>query len=334
MGEVVSMKLLIVSPIPLTAIGGPSSIARMLRDEIGAMGDNVSVTTLTQAEKGMPLLLRQIVLFFRALVRVSQCDSVLVLDPASTGLAFLCAARILRKRSVLRIGGDFLWETYVERTKEPLLLSEFYAQKRKLSFFETLIKFSTSISLHIADHVVFTTSWQQGIWRAPYRLSNIPQSIISNPVRKGSSRETGSVGRVFLASGRDTRVKNVDLLKEVWVEVSRDFPEYTLDIEPKKPESYAAALRSAFALIIPTLSEVSPNAMLEAIRAGVPFIGPRDNGLYQEFKDCGIFVDTRNAQELAEAIRSLISTQKQPTCSVPENLPKDIASSYRALLIG
>ncbi len=332
------MRILIASPIPLTAIGGPASIARILKKEFEEAGDLVEVATLSSFERKLPPLMRQLVLFLRAVVLCMRTDALLLLDPASTGISFACAGKLMGVSTTVRIGGDFLWETYVERTQEPVLLSEFYTKPRSLSTYEKIIRFATSTTLSLSDRIVFTTPWLKDLWEEPYRLEKKEIRIISNPIAK---RVESQVPRekVFLAAGRNTRIKNMKLLQEAWQVIAAEYPDAVLDTVPKRAEEYQTALKSAHALIIPTLSEVSPNSMLEAIRYGKPFISTKDNGLYEQYKEAGLFVDTRSAQEIQAAVRELLdadgySRALEKVQKVDITLsPAQMAAAFRSVLM-
>lgn len=334
------MRILIATPIPLTAIGGPASIARILKKEFEESGDTVTVATLTSSERKLPPLIRQGVLFVRAIVLCLHADTLLLLDPASTGISFALAGKITGTPIAVRIGGDFMWETYVERTQQPLLLSEFYSHERALSTYEKIIRYATRITLKLSDRVVFTTPWLKEIWFKPYRLENTEIHIIANPI---AEREEAGIplGKVFLAAGRDTRIKNMKLLKEeVWPAIQSEYPDAVLDVTPKSAEEYREAIKSSYALIIPTLSEVSPNSMFEAIRYGKPFISTKDNGLYEQYKEAGLFVDARDPEAFKAAIRELLdevgykrALEKVQNVDV-ELSPAQMAAAFRTVLMG
>ncbi len=46
---------------------------------------------------------------------------VVALDTYSVAFPAVLAAMLFRKKLVLRVGGDFLWEQYLERVKKPKL---------------------------------------------------------------------------------------------------------------------------------------------------------------------------------------------------------------------
>ena len=83
----------------------------------------------------------------------------------------LLLARLKKPRKLLRLGGDFLWESYTERTEERVLLKNFYPDTpNNWTAKEKQIFKLTKQALHAASTIVFTTNWQRGIWAEPYGL--------------------------------------------------------------------------------------------------------------------------------------------------------------------
>jgi len=52
---------------------------------------------------------------------------IVVLDTWSAAVPTMYACKLMRKKYIIRTGGDFLWEAYVERAGEMVLLKDFYA---------------------------------------------------------------------------------------------------------------------------------------------------------------------------------------------------------------
>ena len=52
----------------------------------------------------------------------------------------MLACRLMGKKYIIRTGGDLLWEWYVERTGEAILLRDFYSRPRALSLKEKAIE--------------------------------------------------------------------------------------------------------------------------------------------------------------------------------------------------
>lgn len=322
------MKILITSPIADGGVGGPASVARELRTACVRAGDTVEVVAPKVKDMKLPSGIRQIVLMIRFIPYVWRADVVLALDPVSTGFSVTSVAKIFGKPVVLRIGGDFLWESYVERTQEPVLLSEFYTEPRTLARREQMIRTLTKRTLTMAHTVVFTTAWQRDIWMKPYSLAPNKLAIISNAIPQTELPTTE--GTTLLALGRDTRIKNSALLVRVWNRIKHEFPGIELVTGTKTRTEYVEALAQCKAVVQPTLSEVSPNTVLEAIAYGKPFMTTRDNGMYELYAPYGVFVDTRDEQAVEDGLRSLLTSRGHNT-RPPERSWATAAAEYRTV---
>lgn len=334
------MRILIASPIGLKDIGGPATVARELSASYAMAGDEVQLMTFSGLEKLLPIGLRQLVLFLRAIPAVRRADAVLLLDPASTGPAIAALTKLFKKRSVLRVGGDFLWEMYVDRVRKPIRLSEFYTEPRDLTVREKIINSITRFTLSLVDHVAFTTAWQERIWLEPYNLNEKSRSIVESGLpQQQEIREASPEKKVFLAVSRGRYLKNHELLAELWPNIQMRHTEAELDTTPRSPEAYQEALRESYALILPSISDVCPNAVLEAIAYGKPFITTRDTGLYDLYPDSGFFVDTRDQNEIQAAIEKLLDPGSYRDAlarvrhSVRTRTWDTVAQEFRALLV-
>lgn len=170
------MKILIATPLYPSEIGGPAQYAYNLEQEFKILGHEVHVAKFS-AVRSWPNGLRHLLYFFSLLPKIQQADFILALDTWSVALPAVAAGRLLNRKLVIRTGGDFLWESYVERTGDLVLLRNFYQTTReKWSLKEKVIFYLTRWVLRCAS-VVFSTDWQRQIWRGPYNL-NLAQTVI------------------------------------------------------------------------------------------------------------------------------------------------------------
>src|SRR5436309_2301876 len=109
------MKILIATGIYLPKIGGPAQYAKNLERVFTDLGHSVTVLTFG-LEDNLPTGVRHLFFFFKILPKVFSADIICALDTFSVGLPAVLASQISGKKCVIRTGGDFLWEQYVERT--------------------------------------------------------------------------------------------------------------------------------------------------------------------------------------------------------------------------
>lgn len=298
------MRFLIGCPVPPMAAAGPATVARELECTLVEGGDEVEILTFSPFERRVPTPLRQVLFFLRAYRSVKRAERIILLDPASTGPVLAVLAEFFGRPSILRIGGDFLWESYVARTGEQITLSEFYLVPRSLSVKERWIRRATRFTLRKVTKTAFNTEWQRALWRVPYHVSAHRTLIIENMLGERSFSE--AKGHAFLYAARNHPVKNSAIIKTVEKDIVAAHPEVVFDSHERTPEEYEKALADCYAVVLPSLSDVAPNALYEAVRRGKPFVATQDTGVHKEFKEFGIFVDTRDARALSEAIVELL----------------------------
>src|SRR3989344_253422 len=145
------LKILIATGIYPPDIGGPAEYAFNLEREFRTMGYEVAVLSFG-LEKKLPIGIRHLYYFFRVLCNAPGTTFILALDTWSVGLPTLLAAKLCGKKVIMRIGGDFLWESYVERSKHLIPLSRFYGDESVgLNVKEKIIRALTGIALRHTD---------------------------------------------------------------------------------------------------------------------------------------------------------------------------------------
>lgn len=303
------MKVLIATGIYPPQIGGPAQYAKELHDALGRAGHEVEVATYGR-EMTLPTGVRHGVFFLKILQAVKRSDLIIALDTFSVAFPAVLAAKLLGRRVIIRTGGDFLWEQYVERTGERVLLRDFYAttsqnwSKKEQNIFKI-----TSWVLKKASLIVFSTEWQRQIWQPVYNLPLSKTAIIENYYGpKEASVEPE--GKVFLGAARAITIKNLDTLARLFFDLKRHDGTLQLDLEPSSYERHVERMRSCYAVIVASLSEISPNMILDAVRLGKPFICTKETGLYDRLRGYGLFVDPMNPRDIGEKVMTLADGQE------------------------
>jgi glycosyltransferase involved in cell wall biosynthesis len=299
------MKLLIATPLYPPEIGGPAAYAKKIYEEWKNKGIQVSVVRYSALESALPIGLRHLVYFFRLVPRTIGADAVLALDTWSVGIPALFAARLCGVRVALRIGGDFLWESYVGRTSERVKLGDFY-KKTDLSLKERLIKKGTRFLLQHTDILIFNSQWLLRLWEQAYGFPEERVVIVDNYV-PNEREHTEAIGKRFVAAGREHVLKNLALLRKVFSRVQETYPDIELDTRPLPPDEHLARVKTAYAVVVSSVSEVNPNAVIEAIRFGKPFIAPEDSGSNGQIRAAGAFIDTLSEEAMERALRDLLN---------------------------
>lgn len=298
------MRILLATGIYPPKVGGPAYYAHSLKEALEQRGHRVWVRTYG-FESYLPTGIRHGLFFLKILPAVLFSDVVLAFDTYAVGLPAVVAGMIVRTPVIIRTGGDFLWEQYVERTHEQVLLSEFYKIPQRLTLKERTIFYLTQWLLRNASRVVFSTQWQERIWHEPYQLKCARVAYIENAYPKRLKGEKSSEYRI-ISAGRSIFLKNMAILERT----KKRLPEnVVIDTERVSHSALMEKIRRAYAVVVPSLSEVSPNLILEAIQYGKPFITTKDNGLMDRISDIGIFVDPRDEAALEREIIRLLDVE-------------------------
>src|SRR3989344_256164 len=174
------MKIVIATGIYPPEIGGPAQYAKNLKIEFEALKHEVKVLTF-RLENKLPTGIRHFWFFLRCLIFFPMADFIIALDTFSASWPAVLAAKILGKKIIIRTGGDFLWEWYVERTGDMVLLKDFYTTRlSKLNLKERSTLRLLLVMFRWADITIFSTAWQRDLFAQPYRLDSKKCVIVEN----------------------------------------------------------------------------------------------------------------------------------------------------------
>lgn len=294
------MKILIVTGIYPPEIGGPAEYAKNLKEVWLSQGHKVSVRIFGRFKK-IPWGLRHVVFFFYILPSVIWADCIFTLDAFSAGVSTI-ASQLCHKRNIFRTGGDALWELYVERTGDLVLLRDFYKTRLKnLSWKEKMIFYLMKWTLQNLSAIIWSTSWQRDIFIEPYGLLEQKHFIVENYYGPRIS-SIDSDKKNFIASTRRIKWKNTELLSEVFERSDVKASRAILDMEVLPHDEFLRKISISYAVIVASLGDISPNTILDAIRCGKPFIVTRETGLYDRIKNIAIFVDPKDPDDIAEKV--------------------------------
>lgn len=299
------MKILIATGIYPPDIGGPALYAKNLKDEFAAAGHEVRVATYTW-ERKLPFGARNLAYLVCILPKALWADKILVLDTFSAAVPAATAAVMFGKPYVLRVGGDFLWEQYVERARTMVPLDEFYADgfASKLSRKEKLVLAFTRFVLHHAATTVFTTEWQCRIWKSAYGLDVSKTQVVENFIGDRAEADQPEK-KTFLFAGRDIFLKNADMLIRAFATAREVHHDIELERVQAPHDELMKLIRKCYCVVIPSLSEVSPNLALDALRYGKPIILTNRTGYGDMLAGHATFVDPFDESDLAEKISML-----------------------------
>ncbi|MFZ2886228.1 MAG: glycosyltransferase, partial [Minisyncoccia bacterium] len=173
------MKIVIATPFYPPETGVLGTYAEGLAVAFKKAGHEVEIAAFSSV-KHLPPLVRHIAYFAQLRRRARGAGAMLALDTWSVGMPAFFAARQTGAPLLVRIGGDFLWEAYVERTKEPIRLSEFYRTSRRLSVKERIIHRFIRQLTGGANALLFNSKFQRDLWRKEYGFPAEKGRILEN----------------------------------------------------------------------------------------------------------------------------------------------------------
>lgn len=309
------MKILIVSGIFEPESGGPATYAPRLAEGLQKAGHKVTVVTYSDtprsdSDTAYPFKLARVVRTSRILNRIKmfgfvlryalRSDCLYFLDWFAAGVPASYAARLLGKKYIVRVGGDYLWEQrYLESDQPPVTLREFYERTlhRRYRFLFAIIR---DVLSH-ATHVVFNSDEQREMYERHYGLTktstiyNAMPEVVPSHEPRPSSNEIVFWGRLIV-------MKNVDSLLRAFARAHTAFSLTIIGDGPRKTElrTLAAELhienRVTFldalpykdvlervarcrAFILPSWTDISPNQVYECMAIGLPALITKENYL-------------------------------------------------------
>ncbi|MDD5469261.1 MAG: glycosyltransferase family 4 protein [Candidatus Peribacteraceae bacterium] len=341
------MKIVLATGIYPPSIGGPATYVYALANELAKRGVHVTVVTygkctkyegktseqaweVVRVKRGRCPLLRWL-RYARALRRHGvDADSVYAFSSVSCGVPLLLA-HLQKPRKILRLGGDFFWERYTDRGGRKTLREWYDSKPLSRSFIQRLL---TSF-----DHIVFSSDFQRGLYEKHFRLPG--NSVIENAVPAGAV-PVAHVSRTpfrLLAMSRFVRFKNLDsliramlLLDDVLLTLVGDGPEKrrlqrlvrVLQLEGRVAFStpiHGQEKHELFSLhelfVAPSLTDISPNAVLEARVTGLPVLMTRETGLRGGLAKGVILTDLQTPEQIAAAIEECRRSYPSATESIP-----------------
>lgn len=307
------MRILIATGIYPPEIGGPAQYAYNIEKEFRAKGHTVVVKHYTKVERKLPMGLRHIYFALKTFWAFVRADHILVLDTFSVALPIYALSLIIPKKYTIRTGGDFLWENYVERTKKDVLLKDFYkTEQNNLTRKEKIILSLTKNIVQRASPFVFSTKWQRDIWAPIYGINPAKIALIENYYNVAPNAEpykhSDEENKVFMLGCRDLHWKNKKTAIAALERLQKDFPQSNIEIDAKTypHDEYTARMKKAYATVLVSLGDISPNMMLDSVRAGTPFVLTEENGITERLQGLGVFVKPLDIEDVYNKMVTLL----------------------------
>lgn len=337
------MKILIASGTYPPQIGGMATFVENLAKLLSARGVTVSVVAYGERDREIrePFFIRIVsrgrnrllryVRYFLALQKLGrEADIVYAQDLVSSGFPAAWYSRQAKKKLMVRIGGDFLWEKMVEEERTNLPLWDYYEQPKSLT--ELIYLKIYRFVLGRSKIVIFNNIHQAKLYNNLFPDSINMSKIVLNPWKPQDSLQTVNLNGDIIYVGRFIRIKNLDLLIKAFSKLGTPKKLILVGEGPQednlrnlisqlKIEGRVEILRSfdrsklfdfmsrAYLLVLPSLTELNPNVVLEALGIGVPVLVTQENGLPEELKESLLLFDPRSKEDLVKKLEFLLNPQ-------------------------
>jgi glycosyltransferase involved in cell wall biosynthesis len=354
------MKIVLATGIYPPTIGGPATYVYELSKQLVRRGFNVHILTYGEhVDAYEPCPVTRVSLrggplarwwrFAKALRAVAgDADVVYAFSSVSVGVP-LWAAHLRHPRTVLRLGGDFLWERYTDRGGS-LGLKDWYAQK---PWFQSVM----NGLLTTFDHIVFSTPFQQELYERTY--ARLPlHSVIENALPAGTpvlhqkhdpmrllylGRFVAfkNLGSLFLAlqelPGMMLTLVGSGPLESTLKKLASDLHlEHRVTFEtPRSGEQKQQCFLEHDLLVLPSYTELSPNTALEARSVGLPVLLTEETGLSSVLNDgCSLRV-LRAPHDIVAALKDIdthyVALAERAARPLPERGWQTVGDEHAAL---
>lgn len=328
------MRLLIATPLYPPESGGPATYAKLLKEGLPGLGVEVSIVKFSDV-RHLPKLVRHFAYMRRLMREGRTADSILVLDPVSTGLPAALAAFFLGKPFVLKVVGDYAWEQGKQRFGVTQSLDDFVRTGR-VPFMVGMLRSIETWVAHHARLVIVPSEYLKRIvstWgipvkkiivvhnavalteggQAPEAVRQLPHPRIVAVARLVPWKDIGGIIEA-LAKARHAGVKASIVivgegpervrLETLARERLRDSFVFT---GPLPPEDVHATLRESDVFVLNSSYEGLSHVLIEALMTGLPIVATRAGGNGEVLTDeSGVLIPVGDTAALTEVLAKLM----------------------------
>lgn len=228
------MKILIATPIFIPDVGGPATHTEEIAQILVKRGFIVTVVTysdfndeedvnvypfeIIRISRKIPQGIRHLIYFFKLFNNSKNANVIYALDPTATGIPARFTAMLLRKKFLVRIGGDLLWERAAVSEVFRGSMQDFYTSGEYLRF-KRLTFQAIKFVLRHADTIIVHSKFLIPIYNNYYKTNKEKIIFISNAVQieqNAPVTTTEKKEKIILFAGRFVNYKNIDVLIEVF----------------------------------------------------------------------------------------------------------------------
>lgn len=269
------MRLVIATPLYPPEIGGPATYAKILYEELPKKGIEVELVKFSDV-RHLPKIIRHYVYSRHVLKAARNADAVLVLDPVSTGLPAMWAAKKAKKPFVVKIVGDYAWEQGQQRFGITQNLDEFVRTKNVPFTVGILRRIQTRVA-RSATRIIVPSEYLKDIV-IQWGISKEKITIINNSIQLPAhipmfEKKEGEF--LIVSAGRRVPWKGFEAIEQL----QKERPNWRVFIASDLPREQALRwMKTADVFVLNSLYEGFPHALVEAMTLGTPVIATNAGG--------------------------------------------------------
>jgi len=311
------MRIILASGIYPPDVGGHSFYVKHLEESLIKLGHQVEVVLYDDLKK-LPTGIRHLLYAWKLWKRAQSADALIGFDTFSVLVPLGLIAPYLHIPIFERAGGDFVWEEHTGRTQSPVPLPRFYEYKDRWGIKEKICFKLIRFALKRVP-VVFSSEWQRDLWMRPYQLDPERVHVIENAIPERVP-PLPPERKTFLFYGRQIPLKNAILFKKAFERARKHQYDIIIEEGVIPREELLERMQSCYAVVLPSISDITPNYIIEAIVHGKPFLLTKYSAYAHRFAELGVVVDPTSENDLMRGILDLCDP------IVYERLSKNIAA--------
>jgi glycosyltransferase involved in cell wall biosynthesis len=334
-------KILIATGIFPPDIGGPATYSKLLLDELPNRGLAVKVVSFG-AVRHLPKIIRHFVYFFKILRKGFFADVIFAQDPVSVGLPSVLAAKILRKKFILKVVGDYAWEQYQQKIQNSKFKIQNYNAKLKniedfqAEKFDVVTELRRKVESWVAkkaDKIIVPSEYLKkivGTWGAENNKIIVVYNAFKNELISAAEGVSAAEKSYIVSAGRLVPWKGFDVLidaigelpEEIKLKIIGSGPERKklelkiknlglenkIDLIGQLPHrELLQCFAGAEIFVLNTAYEGLSHVILEAMACGIPVITTDIGGNPEVIKSGynGILVEYNNKEQFKKTISEL-----------------------------
>lgn len=337
------MKILIAAGIYAPQIGGPATYVKILEKMLPEHNISVEVVPFYSVSK-YPIIIRHILYSYYLYKAGKDTDLIYALDPISVGIPSAIVARILKKRFMVRIAGDYAWEQGVQRFKIKDHLDVFSKKNDEYLMPVLILKKLQKMVAESAEKIIVPSNYFKGVienWGVESKKIKVIYSVAKEIPFQGRKSDLKGMlrfeGKVVVSAGRLVEWKGFEALISITPQLVEKYGSFKLliagdgpemkklskMITSKKLEDHVALtgtleqdvlfkyIRLADVFVLNTNYEGMPHQLLEVMTIGTPVITTNIGGNPEliDDKKNGLLVRFNDKKELLKSITSVLDNQ-------------------------